>query len=174
MKNRLHEDVLITTQGQFPQTATVLQQGDIAPCPKTDCISNKALYLLIGSNKDGYFQRVIKECKGQRDKALVFVKTKCANVSALDKNYFHNMLTTMHIKENESVTSFLWQYMYAKAEAEGASNNCSETQLVSFALAGMHTSKKSKYDTALQLYHLEQENGKTFTLEDIEKIFCPK
>jgi predicted DsbA family dithiol-disulfide isomerase len=44
--------------------------------------------------------------------------------------------------------------------------------LVSFALNGLSFSKNPKYDTALQLYHLEREHGKIFfTLEDIDKRF---
>jgi hypothetical protein len=137
----------------------VINQEESTTYAKPDCIGNKALYLLICSRADGYFQRAIKQFERHGDKALAFVKTQCANVSALDKNYFHNMLTTMRIKESESATSFLCHFAYAKAEAEGADNIYFESQLVNFALARMHTSKNSKYDTAIQLYHLERENG---------------
>ena len=47
----------------------------------------------------------------------------------------------------------------------------SEQSLVNFALAGLGTSKSPKYDTAVQLYNLERDGGKNFTLEDLEKKF---
>jgi hypothetical protein len=40
---------------------------------------------------------------------------------------------------------------------------------VNFALAGLGTSKNAKYDTAVQLYNLERDSGKVYSLEDIEK-----
>jgi hypothetical protein len=42
---------------------------------------------------------------------------------------------------------------------------------VNFALAGLGTSKNAKYDTAVQLYNLERDSGKAYSLEDIEKKF---
>jgi 6-phosphogluconolactonase/glucosamine-6-phosphate isomerase/deaminase len=43
---------------------------------------------------------------------------------------------------------------------------------VSFILTGLNYSKNPKYDTALQLYHLEREHSKiSFSLKDIEKRF---
>jgi transposase InsO family protein len=42
---------------------------------------------------------------------------------------------------------------------------------VNFALAGLGSSKNPKYDTAVQLYNLERDSGKIFTLEDLEKKF---
>jgi hypothetical protein len=38
-------------------------------------------------------------------------------------------------------------------------------------LSGLSNTKKLKYETAIQLYNLEQDNGKHFTLEDIGKKF---
>jgi hypothetical protein len=54
---------------------------------------------------------------------------------------------------------------------EGAGNHYSEHTLVNFALAGLGSSKNTRYDTAVQLYNLEHENGKVFTLEDLERKF---
>jgi hypothetical protein len=47
----------------------------------------------------------------------------------------------------------------------------SKQQLVAFVLSGLSNTKNMKYETAIQLYNLELENGKTFTLEGIEKKF---
>ncbi len=90
-------------------------------------------------------------------------------MNALDKHHFHHLFTSIRIKDNESATSYLRRFVYAKTEAEGASNVYTEQQLVDFALSGLSATKNTKYKTAVQLYNLEQENGRTFTLQDIEQ-----
>jgi predicted HD phosphohydrolase len=109
---------------------------------------------------------------GQKDKALAFIQTQCANISSEDKNHFHHAFTTLRIKENESTTAFIRRFIFAKTEAEAAGNTYFEHKLVSFVLSGLSFSKYPKYDTALQLYRLEREHGKmSFMLEAIEKRF---
>jgi hypothetical protein len=155
----------------FSQTSPVLVDDDITPFIDPDCIGNKALYLLIGSRVNGYFQRAIKPLEGKGDKALELIKLQCANVNALDKHHFHHLFTSIRIKDNESATSYLRRFGYAKTKAEGASNVYTEQQLVDFALSGLSATKNTKYETAVQLYNLEQDNGRTFTLQDIEQKF---
>jgi hypothetical protein len=46
-----------------------------------------------------------------------------------------------------------------------------EPQLVDSALSGLSITKNTKYETAVQLYNLEQEKGRTFTLQNIEQKF---
>ncbi len=59
--------------------------------------------------------------------------------------------------------------MYAKTEAEVASNIYTEQQLVNFTHLGLSNTKNIKYETAIHLYNLEQENGKSFTLHELEQ-----
>ncbi len=106
----------------FSQTSSVLTDDTVTPFSDPTCIGNKALYLLIGSRVDGYFQRAIKPLEGKWDKALELIKLQCANVNALDKHHFHHLFTSIRIKDNESATSYLRQFVYAKTEAEGTSN----------------------------------------------------
>ena len=63
--------------------------------------------------------------------------------------------------------------MLARTEAEGVGNTYKDASLVNFALASLATSKNPEYDTAVQLFNLERDGGKTYTLEDIEKKFFP-
>jgi hypothetical protein len=91
----------------FPQTSSILIDDEIIPFDDPTCIGNKALYLLLGSRVDGYFQRAIKQHEGRGDKALALLKLQCANVNALDKDYFHQLFTSIRIKDNESATSYL-------------------------------------------------------------------
>ena len=53
----------------FSHTSSVIKEDEIIPFQNPNCIGNKALYLLIGSRVDGYFQRAIKQFKGKGDKA---------------------------------------------------------------------------------------------------------
>jgi hypothetical protein len=84
-------------------------------------------------------------------------------------HHFHHLFTSIRIKENESATIFFRRFTFARTEAEGVGNMYSEQSLVNFALAGLGTSKSPKYDSAVQLYNLECDSGKIFTLEDLEK-----
>ncbi len=86
-------------------------------------------------------------------------------------HYFHCLFTSIHIKDNESATNFLRRFTYGKAQAESASNIYTHAELVDFVLAGLYNSKSMKYDTIVQLLHLEQDNGRIFTLQDIEQKF---
>jgi hypothetical protein len=58
-----------------------------------------------------------------------------------------------------------------KAQGESSNNEYPEVELVDFALAGLYNTKNMKYDTALQLFHLEHDNGSTFTLQDFQQKF---
>jgi hypothetical protein len=66
---------------------------------------------------------------------------------------------------------FFRRFTCARTEAESVGNIYTEQSLVNFSLAGLGTSKNAKYDTAIQLYNLERDSRKTYTLEDIEKKF---
>lgn len=145
----------------FPQTASVIEDsGTIRFYENSNDLGNKALFLLIGSKVDTYFQWAIRHFAGQGDEALAFIKSQCANISNEDRTHFHHAFTTLCIKENESATAFIRRFIYAKTEAETAGNSYTEYELVSFVLTGLHFSKNPKYDTALQLYRLEREHGK--------------
>jgi hypothetical protein len=84
-------------------------------------------------------------------------------------HHFHLLFTSIRIKKNESATNFFRRFTFARTEAEGVGNMYSEQSLVNLALAGLGTSKSPKYDSAVQLYNLECDSGKIFTLEDLEK-----
>jgi hypothetical protein len=156
----------------FPQTAVVFQDNEIVPFSNPNDIGNRALYLLICSKVDEYFHWSVKQFEGFGDKALASIKIQCANISAEDTHHYHHMFTSLHIKDNESATNFFCRFTYTCTEAEAAGNSYTNEQLVSCALAGLNSTHNAKYDTALQLYRLEQETGsKTFTLEQLEKKF---
>jgi hypothetical protein len=92
-------------------------------------------------------------------------------VSADDTHHFHYLFTSLRIKEQESATNYLRRFTFARTEVEGAGNVYTKQALVNFALAGLATTKNPKYDTAVQLFNLERDSGKIYSLEDIEKKF---
>jgi translation initiation factor IF-1 len=155
----------------FSETSEVIQGEKIIPFKDANCAGNKALYLVIGSRVDAYFQRAIRKLEGKGDQALLLIKNQCASTTADDMHHFHHLFTSIRIKENESANNFFRRFTFARTEAEGVGNVYSEQSLVNFALAGLGSSKSPKYDTAVQLYNLERDSGKIFTLEHLEKNF---
>jgi hypothetical protein len=160
---------LRTIIAMFAETSQLIQGENIIPFKNIDCIGNRAIFLLIGSRVDAYFQRAIRKYEGKGDQALIFIKSQCASTTADDTHHFHHLFTSLRIKENESATNFFRRFTFARTEAEGVGNTYQEASLVNFVLAGLAMSKNPKYDTAVQLYNLERDGGKTYTLEDVEK-----
>jgi hypothetical protein len=77
----------------------------------------------------------------------------------------------LKIRENESASSFIKRFTYAKTTAEAAANVYSDDELVDFVLARLRSSKQTVYQTALQLYRLVRLHDKKFTLREIEQNF---
>ncbi|MFN9979363.1 MAG: hypothetical protein ACK53Y_05595, partial [bacterium] len=136
----------------FSQTAQVLPNDKVIPFSDPHAIGNRALNLLISSRADSYFQRAIKQFEPFSDKALALLQEQCAHISREDKSYFHERLVGLKIRENESASSFIKRFTYAKTTAEAASNQYSDDQLMDFVLASIRSSKQDVYPTALQLY----------------------
>jgi len=155
----------------FTQTAAVMPHDKIIPFTDPHALGNRALYLLISSRTDSYFQRAIKQFEPFGDKALELLQEQCAHISREDQSYFHERFVGLRIRDNESASSFLKRFTYARTTAEAASNAYSDDQLVDFFLAGLRSSKQDVYRTALQLYRLERLRGTKFTLRDIEQNF---
>jgi len=155
----------------FTETADVIQGEKIIPFEDVACIGNKALYLLIGARVDAYFLRAIRKFESKGDQALLYIKNLCASVNADDTHHFHYLFTSLRIKDQESATNYFRRFTFARTEAEGAGNSYTEDSLVNFSLAGLTTTKNPKYDTAVQLFNLECDSGKVYSLEDIEKKF---
>jgi hypothetical protein len=99
------------------------------------------------------------------------LQEQCAHISHEDQSSFQERLVRLKIRENESVSSFLKRFTYAKTSAVAASNTYSNDQLVDFVLAGIRSSKQDVYRTALQLYRLECLPGTKYTLHEIEQNF---
>jgi hypothetical protein len=148
----------------FSQTASVLPNDTVVPFSNPHATGNQALYLLISSRTDSYFQCSIKQFEPFGDKALTLLQEQCAHIRREDKSYFHERLVGLKIRENERASSFIKCLNYAKTTAEAGSNTYSDDQLVDFVLPGMRSSKKDVYQTALQLYRLERLQGKIFIL----------
>jgi len=155
----------------FSQTASVLPCDKVIPFDDPHSTGNRALYLLISSRTDSYFQRAIKQFEPFGDKALALLQEQCAHISREDKSYFHERLVGLRIRENESASSFIKRFTYAKTTAEAATIVYSDDELVDFVLAGLRSSKQTVYQTALQLYRLERLHDKKFTLREIEQNF---
>jgi hypothetical protein len=155
----------------FNDTTSVIQGEKVIPFQDVNCIGNKALFPLIGSRVDAYFQWAIRKFEGKGDQALLYIKNLCASINADDTHHYHYLFTSIRIKEQESATNYFRGFTFARTEAKGAGNTYTEQSLVNFALAGLTTSENQKYDTAVQLYNLERDSGKVYSLEDVKKKF---
>ncbi len=118
---------------------------------------------------DEHFQGAIKELAGFSDEALLIIRQKCAHINEVDKHQFHQLFTSLRIKDIESATIFFRCFTYAKTEAEASTNIYSTEQVIEFTLSRLSHTKNMKYETALQLYNLECDNGKVYTIQEIEK-----
>jgi hypothetical protein len=65
----------------FSQTASVLPRDKVVPFSDPNTIGNCALYVLISSRTDSYFQRAIKQFKPFGDEALELLQEHCAHIS---------------------------------------------------------------------------------------------
>jgi hypothetical protein len=155
----------------FLQTSSVLPHGKVVPFSDPHAIGNRALYLLIASRADSYFQWAIKQFEPFGDKALELLQEPCAHISREDKSYFPEQLIGLKIRENERASSIIKCFTYAKTTSEAASNKYMNEQLVDFVLVGIRSSQQDVYHTSLQLYCLERLQGKSFTLWEIKQNF---
>lgn len=72
----------------FPQTSQVLPVDTVIHYTDPNHVGNRALYMLICSRVDAYFQCVIKEYEPFGDRALELIQKQCAHISKLDKTHF--------------------------------------------------------------------------------------
>jgi hypothetical protein len=75
-------------------------------------------------------QWAIKQFEPFGDKALELLQEQCAHISREDKSYFPEQLIGLKIRENESASSFIKCFTYAKTTSEAASNTYMNEQLV--------------------------------------------
>jgi hypothetical protein len=155
----------------FPQTSSVFQHQSIHHFEDPEDVGNKALYLLIASRVDEYFQRLIKHVDGYGNKALTLLFKQCAHIEASDKHHFHHLFTSLRIRDNEIATNFFRRFTFAKMEAEAAHNVYTDSEAVDFALSGLTSTKIPRYDTALQLFSMTKDNGEAITLEQLQQKF---
>ncbi len=74
----------------FPETSEAIQGDKIVPFKDANYVRNKALYLVIVSWVDAYFQCAIRKLEGKGDQALLFIKI---NVQVLQQT-IHTTFTT--------------------------------------------------------------------------------
>jgi hypothetical protein len=106
------------------------------PLKSNSLIQNRALYLLLCSRTDSYFQRAVKQFEPFGDKALELIQKQCAHISKMDKHHFHEF-TGLWIQHSESATNFLKQFTYGKTTAKDATNTYTDEQLVDHIFAGL-------------------------------------
>jgi hypothetical protein len=98
----------------LPQTAAVLSGNTVNPFLDPYNDGNRALYLLVCSQTDAYFQHAVKLYEPFGNKALELMHKQCAHISRMDKHHFHETFTGLRIRDSESAMSFLKRFTYRK------------------------------------------------------------
>jgi hypothetical protein len=114
----------------FPATATVYDNNSIVPFSDPSSVGNQALFMLITARVDNFYHNMLHSLDGHGDKALQKLSSYCANITMIDKSYYHHEFTTLHLTENESATYFLKNFVIAKTKAEIAGNLYSDHDIV--------------------------------------------
>jgi hypothetical protein len=65
----------------FSHTSSVLPKDKVIPFEDPNAIGNRALYLLISSRMDSYFQCAIRQFEPFGDKAMELLQEQCAHIS---------------------------------------------------------------------------------------------
>jgi len=99
----------------YPQTSSVVANNSIVTFSDPNCVGNKALYMLLASRTDRYFQRLIRRHDGNGDAALEMLKQQCAPTNSSDKHHYHMRFTTLRILCDESATAFIRRFNYARS-----------------------------------------------------------
>lgn len=73
----------------FPSTTRIIKVEQIISYLDPLTIGNKAIYFLVASRVDEYFQCAIKNFTGYGDRALRFLQQQCTNIEESDKHHYN-------------------------------------------------------------------------------------
>jgi len=158
----------------FHQTASVLDaNNNIVEFPNPACIGNQALYLLICSKVDNFYRNLIRRQHNYGDKALILLKTYCANCTLVDKNPFHREFTNLQITQDESATHFLKCFTLGKSKAVIADNTYSDDETVDLFLAAMNATKNVQYLYVVQHFLSARDSNHHVFLMMLKGVYWP-
>lgn len=129
----------------FKETSNIMPKEVIIAFADKKCIGNRALYQLILSKVDNHCRDLLRHCNEEGDTALTLLFVKCANVSGVDTDHYHQLFVGLRAFQDESATRFIDRFLIARTSAERAQNEYSNSKLVSFLLTGLSSHKNPSY-----------------------------
>lgn len=124
---------------------------------------------MICSKVDNFYRNLIRCQHNYGDKALLLLKTYCANCTLVDKNHFHREFTNLQILQDENATHFLKQFTIGKSKAVIADNTYLDNKTVDLLLAAMNATKNVQYLYVVQHFLSERDANKFVRFDDIER-----
>jgi len=129
----------------FKETSNIMPKEVIIAFADKKCIGNRALYQLILSKVDNHCRDLLRHCNEEGDTALTLLFVKCAYVSGVDTDHYHQLFVGLRAFQDESATRFIDRFLIARTSAERAQNEYSNSKLVSFLLTGLSSHKNPSY-----------------------------
>jgi transposase InsO family protein len=155
----------------FKETSNIMPKEVIIPFADKKCIGNRAIYQLILSKVDNHCRDLLRHCNEEGDTALTLLFVKCANVSGVDTDHYHQLFVGLRAFQDESATRFIDRFLIARTSAERAQNEYSNSKLVSFLLTGLSSHKNPSYQLLISIIREKQMSGTETAYEDLERRF---
>jgi len=143
----------------------------IVPYKDKKCIGNRALYQLILSKVDNHCRDLLRHCNEEGDTALENLFIKCANITGVDTDHYHQLFVGLRIFQDESATKFIGRFLIARTSAERAKNEYSNSKLVSHLITGISGHKNTNYQLLISIMREKIMSGDEIAFEDLERRF---
>ena len=119
------------------QTSSVLLGNQIVPLKDPTCVGNQPLFMIVGANVDNYLQSLLRRCEGFGDQALKLLSDQCADVTNVDKSFFHQFFINLKMFPILTATRFLNRFTVDRTQAERSNNSYTADELVDHCVSGM-------------------------------------
>ena len=143
---------------------------NLFPDPESE--ANKAVYALVRAYSDITYSTLIHRHYGKGNLALQLLQQHSAQFTPTDMNFFNQELHSMSILPNETASSFICRFNFARSDAETVGNTYEDGQLVDLFLSGMRHTKQLQYLSDLASFRTQRDNNPSQTnMATIESRF---
>ena len=155
----------------FKETSSIMPKETIIPFQDKKCVGNRALYQLILSKVDNHCRDLLRHCDEEGDTALELLFVKCANVTGVDTDHYHQILVGLRIFQDESATKFIGRFLVARTSAERAKNEYTNSKLVSYLITGISGHRNTSYQLLISIIREKIMSGEEILFADLERRF---
>ena len=94
----------------FKETSSIMPKETSVPYQDKKCIGNRALYQLILSKVDNHCRDLLRHCNEEGDTALELLFVKCANITGVDTDHYHQLFRVydIHYKTDTLLYQLYW------------------------------------------------------------------